>query len=186
MRSIALFALIIGFTGFSSACGNGGGTTATGGGGTPTPTPVPSGTPNPNAIGCRPYQVSQGVDGTGPTASYVSISALSGSDASEFLGAGGLTADGPLNLCGGQLSAGKAPLTLQQDVTIAVSLPQSNCACTQYLSAGTTGTLYCAASTDALDFTETLNSNNDAQPVPPQVQTDGPGAVAHAGDARIT
>lgn len=144
-------------------------------GGTPTPTPVPG------TLGCRPFAISSGADGSGAAASAYYASALgSSTDVSEFLGAGGWNAPSSLSLCAGDPSTGKAPVTLAEDVTVAVSLPQSNCLCRRYVSASATGTLWCSASSDPLGVTVTLDSHGTSAGSPP-AESDGAG-TAGIGD----
>lgn len=110
---------------------------------------------------------------------------IAGTDFSEFLGAGGWAAE-TVTLCAGVVSSdGKAALNLDADATEAISLPANNCLCRQLLSAGTTGTLYCQASADTLDFTSTQDSAG-AGAAGPVTVVEGPGTVPGAGHARIT
>lgn len=152
-------------------------------GGSPTPTVTP--TPAPGELGCRDIQVSVGIDGNGPDASAYYTSAIgAGTDTSEFINAGGWQVGGPLSLCGGQLTGGSAPLTLANDVTFAISLPLNNCLCRDYLASGTTGTVYCGASSDAPDLTVTLDSNAGAAAGAPQVVESG--TVTDEGTVVVT
>lgn len=151
---------------------------------TATPTAAPTNTPAADST-CRDVTISDGKDGSGPTNTVVYISALGAtSDASETLGASGATAGGPVTLCAAPANGNKSALTLLNDVVIAVSLPQSNCACAQLLADGTTGTLYGGPDPDPLDFTVTKDSAGTGAGGAATV-VDGPGAVTAKGDLRI-
>lgn len=118
----------------------------------------PTPTLSENAIGCRDVTISSGKDGTGDGRSVFYTTAIGG-DLSEFLDAGGWVTRDPLRLCAGEPVANEAPVTLASDVTVAISLPQGNCLCRQYVAAGTSGSLYCGASSDLLDFRSSMDSN---------------------------
>ena len=138
-----------------------------------------------SGLGCRDVEISSGVDGNGADASVYFTSFIGGTDFSEFLGAGGWAAE-TVTLCAGVVSSdGKAALSLDADATEAISLPANNCLCRQLLSAGTTGTLYCAASSDTLDFTSTQDSGG-AGAAGAVTLIEGPGTVPGEGHARIS
>lgn len=135
-------------------------------------------------LGCRPVAISSGEDGEG-NSTYLS-SVFPGEDLSEFLVDEGGWAEETITLCAGVIASdGTAVLTLQEDATEAVSLPQNNCLCRQLLAAGSTGTLYCAASANFLDFTSTQDSM-DAGAAGPVAIVEGPGTVPGEGHARLT
>lgn len=137
-----------------------------------------------SGLGCRNMQISSGVDGNTADDSAYFTSFIAGTDFSEFLGAGGWAAE-TVTLCAGVVSSdGKAALTLEADATEAISLPADNCLCRQLLATGTTGTLYCAASSDTLDFTSTQDSMGAGAAGPETVVESG--AVPGEGHARIT
>lgn len=152
----ALSASLLGFlVAVTAACAGGGGSTpGDDDDGGPSPTPTLS----QNSIGCRDVSISSGKDGTGDGKSVFYTTAIGG-DLSEFLDAGGWVTRDPLRLCAGEPVANKAPVTLASDVTVAISLPQGNCLCRQYVAAGTTGSLYCGANSDLLDFRSGMDSN---------------------------
>jgi hypothetical protein len=138
-----------------------------------------------SGLGCRDVAISSGVDGNGAGSSVYYTSFIGGTDFSEFLGAGGF-ADETITLCAGVVSSdGEAALTLEADATEAISLPAENCLCRQFLAAGSSGTLYCAASSDTLDFTSTQDSMAGGAATAEQV-TEGPGTVTAAGHARLS
>lgn len=142
--------------------------------------------PEGSVIGCRSMAISTGEDGNDPDDSaYLNTALNPNTDISEFLTAGGWSASGPLVLCAGALANGKAPLTLQGDVTVAISLPLNNCLCRQYVAAGTEGSLYCEAGAAPLDFKATADSMGDGAAGPFVVQN-GAGTVRGEGDLRIT
>lgn len=153
VRVNARASLLVCLLSLTAACA-GGGATGDDDGGSPAPTPTLS----ENAIGCRDVTISSGKDGTGDGRSVFYTTAIGG-DLSEFLDAGGWVTQDPIRLCAGEPAANKAPVTLASDVTVAISLPQGNCLCRQYVAAGTTGSLYCGASTDLLDFRSAMDSN---------------------------
>ena len=141
--------------------------------------------PEAGILGCRNLAVSAGKDGNNVDSSAYYTSAIGqGTDTSEFLDANGWNVSGPLTLCAGVIDAAKAPLNLQSDVTFAVSLPLSNCLCRQYLAAGSTGSLYCGAHADPLDFTLTIDSFG-TNPSGPATLVAGP-SVSQEGEVRMT
>lgn len=135
-----------------------------------------------SGLGCRNFVISSGADGDSST--YLS-SVFPGQDLSEFIGATGW-ADETVTLCAGVVgSDGKAALSLDEDAIEAISLPANNCLCRQLVASGSTGTLYCSASTDFLDFTSTQDSAG-AGAATPEMMVEGPGTVTAEGHARIT
>jgi hypothetical protein len=136
-------------------------------------------------LGCRDVTISSGVDGNTAADSVYFTSFIGGTDFSEFLGAGGF-AEETITLCAGVVSSdGEAALTLDADAIEAISLPASNCLCRQFLAAGSSGTLYCSASTDTIDFTSTQDSMGAGASTAEQI-VEGPGTVSGAGHARLT
>ncbi len=137
-------------------------------------------------LGCRSVSISTGKDGAGAAASAFFTSAIGqNTDTSEFLDAEGWKVGGALVLCAGLPNGDKAEVTLQSDVTFAVSLPLGNCLCRDYLAAGSEGTLYCAAHADLLDVKRTVDSNGTAAGGSP-TWVDGPGAVTGEGHLRMS
>lgn len=137
-----------------------------------------------SGLGCRDVTISSGVDGNAAGNSAYYTSFIGGTDFSEFLGAGGF-AEETVTLCAGVVSSGgEAALTLEADATEAISLPANNCLCRQFLAAGSSGTLYCSASTDPLDFTSTQDSMG-AGAATAAALVEG-GAVTGEGHVRIT
>ena len=109
-------------------------------------------------LGCRDIAISSGADGNDVKNSGYFTSFIAGTDFSEFLGAGGW-AEETISLCAGEIGpTGTAPLTLKADAMEAISLPADNCLCRQLSTVGSSGTLYCSASPDFLDFTMTRDS----------------------------
>jgi hypothetical protein len=142
----------------------------------------------PGALGCRNVSIRTGEDGDGEQNSVFYTTAFNSpdTDLSEFIDAKGWKTGGALVLCAGVLANdGKAPLTLQADVTVAISLPLDNCLCRSYLSVGSVGSLYCKPHVDAVDFKLTVDSQGDGAAGPVQVVT-GPTAAMGEGDVRIT
>lgn len=134
--------------------------------------------------GCRAIQVSSGVDGNTADDSAYYTSVIGGTDFSEFLGAGGF-ADTTVTLCMGVIgSGGKAALTLQEDAVEAISLPDDTCLCRQLLATGSTGTLYCAASAEPLDFTLSRDSMGAGAAGPETLVVSG--AVPGEGHIRMS
>ena len=181
--SLSIFSLSL-IVSLSAACGGGSSSSTV----DPSPTPTngdvsPTPTPNPQ-LSCRDFHIHTGPDGNGANNSVYYASALgSGTDASEFLGAGGWNSNGPVTLCAAPPSGNKSAVTLSADVVVAISLPQSNCLCRRYLAAGSTGTFFAAASSDALDVTTSLDSHGSSAGSAPAM-TDGSG-TAGAGDLRM-
>ena len=178
-RSILVLATLA-----ATACA-GGGSSSDPAGGTPTPdsSPNPTSTPPANAV-CRDFTIHGGTDGAGSDKSVYYVSPLgTGTDASEFLGAGGWNSAAPLPLCATPASGAKSSVTLQSDVTVAISLPQSNCFCRRYVASGTTGTFYTGADAGIVDFMVNVDSHG-ASAGSAATTTDGT-ATAQAGDLRI-
>jgi hypothetical protein len=146
-----------------------------------------SGIPQPMALGCRNVSVRTGEDGDEVDNSVFYTTAFNSptTDLSEFIDAKGWQIGGPLRLCAGAIAADKAALTLESDVTFAVSLPLDNCLCRTYLASGSTGTLYCGASAELIDFKLTIDSMGDAEAGPVMV-VGGPSAVPGEGHVRMT
>lgn len=177
MRKLLAFALLAlsllaaGFTGCSGSSGGGAAADDDDDGG--------------SGLGCRDVTISSGVDGNAADNSVYYTSFIGGTDFSEFLGAGGFAGE-TITLCAGVVSSdGEAALTLDADATEAISLPADNCLCRQFLAAGSSGTLYCAASSDTLDFTSTQDSMGAGAATAEQV-VEGPGTVTGGGHVRIT
>jgi cysteine-rich repeat protein len=143
--------------------------------------------PEAGALGCRSVAVSTGEDGEDADDSVFLTTAFGQpmKDVSEFLGAGGWKASGPITLCASAINGGKAALTLRSDVTMAISLPLNNCLCRQFVSVGTTGTLYCGPSSDKIDFTASVDSAGAAAGTPAAI-LDGASAVTGEGHVRIS
>jgi hypothetical protein len=140
----------------------------------------------PGALGCRAIMISTGQDGDGPTDSVYLTTAFGQPDVdiSEFIDAQGWQVGGPLMLCAGPLRGVRADLTLQSDVTFAVSLPLDNCLCRQYLASGSSGTLYCGAMAGAFGFRSVVDSMGSGAAQPPVVMDDAT-AMPNEGDVRV-
>ncbi len=180
MKTLSLWAVVLSL-GVLSGCAGGGATAGDDDddGTTPQPTATPQG------IGCRDIQLRNGQDGDGVGNSVYYTTALGqGTDTSEFFGAGGWNAPDPIRLCAGDVVGGTADVTLAQDVVVAVSFPQNNCLCRKYVAAGTTGRLYCSASSEPLGFTQSLDSNGSAAGTPP-TRADVSTRAIGEGDLRI-
>ena len=138
------------------------------------------------ALGCRSVVISAGEDGNEPdNSAYLNTALNPNNDISEFLNAGGWNPGGPLILCASAVSGGKATLTLQADVTVAISLPLNNCLCRQYVAAGSEGSLYCQAGPAPLDFIATTDSMGAGAAGVTTLQA-GVATVRGEGDLRMT